>query len=87
MEGVVATIENREIEITPEKWTPARGRLRVGWPLIVFREENPNSGPGGSETELISGAHIERSEGGSLQAIAEKKRHSRVKLEDKVISR
>ncbi len=84
----IAQITENRIVLTPEKQIPAQRRLRGSWPLIVYREKNPEDGFHGSDTEIVAEAAIDALAGnGKIISVIENGRHGSIRLKDKAVSR
>lgn len=65
MQGEITDIQGQRIRLSPESWVPQKGRLRPGWPILLY-QHHPRGGRG-SESRIWGEARIE----GPYQALLE----------------
>jgi hypothetical protein len=79
MDAAITHVEPGRFMITPEEWIPAKGDIRMRWPLILYR--------GGTDTDVIGHAQIDGVSEDNYWAKPLNRQTFEIRKGDKVITR
>ncbi len=60
VDGAVTQITDGGLTVVPEKWIPGKGKIRMKWPVFVYRKENSQAKISESDTDIIGETFINR---------------------------
>ncbi len=75
------------MEVKPTQWMPVKGNLRVGWPLLVYREQSPENDLHGSDMPVLQETSVIEIGDGTFSAELADQEKGKIRLMDRVITR